>query len=347
VVAGGSAKHENVSSYRLEPPLEKKWDFDIDAGVGYSAIAISDAVVFVNNLAGELISFDISTANKLGSYKSLGKEANSTPLIMGNSIILSFAGDRNSSLASYNVETGDVNWTINLGQLETSPVQKDGFVYVGSLQGYLYKVDAKSDSIYWKFDAKAEIHSTCAIDSNDVIFGADNGSLYCVDVADGKLVWETIARAPIVATPTIWGNKIFVGSYDSMFYCINIADGSVAWEKNMSTKILGGSAIYHNEDIVFGGVNGVLYSLKMSDGSLNWKFVSYATISSSPLVSGNNIYFSSYDFHLYCLDGKAGNELWNYEMEGKSKTSPVIWRDYLIVAADKVVYCFTKKTAVN
>jgi eukaryotic-like serine/threonine-protein kinase len=343
--AGGSPKHQNVSSFILEPPLELKWSFDIDCGIGYSGIAVSDAVIFVNCLAGEMYTFDISGGGKLGKLTFLGKDANSTPLINGNNVIVSFSGDRDYSLASYNLETGLINWRINIGFLETSPVLYDGFIYIGSLDGNFYKVDIKTDSIMWKYNAKAQIHSTCAIDDNAAVFGADNGNIYCLNLADGSLKWKTSAAAPVVATPLINEGKVYVGSYDSCYYCLNLSDGSVIWEKNMGTKILGGSSLFKSNDIVFGCVNGMLYSLKAADGSENWRFLAQGVIGSSPLCSGYNIYFTSYDFNTYCIDGTKGTALWNYNLEGKSRTSPVIWKDYLVVAADKEVFCFSKNGA--
>ena len=341
--AGGAANQQNISYFNLQPPLDLKWSFDIDAGVGFSAIAVSDAVVLVNSLAGDLIAFDISGGGKLGKLNYLGRDAGTTPLINGNNVIFSFAGDRDYSLISYDLENGKNNWRIDLGFLQTSPIMHNGFVYAGSLDGIFFKVDAKTDSIMWKYDAKAQIHSTCAIDSDYAVFGADNGGIYCVNLTDGSLKWKTMAGGPVVATPLIFDNKVFVGSYDSCYYCLNLSDGVLVWKKNIHTKILGGSSLFNAQNVIFGGVDGNLNSLKASDGSSSWVVHTKGVIGSSPLCSGPNIYFTSYDFNIYCIEGSSGSQLWNYELEGKSRTSPVIWRDYLVVAADKVVYCFIKK----
>lgn len=347
LMAGGSAKHQNVSQFVLEPPLDLKWDYDVDAGVGYSAIAVSDAVVFVNSLAGDMLSFDITGGNKLGRLTFLGKDAATNPLVIDNDVILSFAGDKDYSLLSYNLETGLTNWRINLGYLQTSPVPKDNFVYIGSLNGNFYKVNIKTDSIYWQYSTKSQIHSTCAIENDKAVFGSDNGNIYCLNTGDGSLAWKLNTGAPVFATPLINDGKVFIGSFDTNYYCINIADGSVKWKKNLGTKITAGTALYNKTDIIFGGINGVLYSLKADDGSLNWQNTTKGSIVSSPLCSGNNIYFTSYDYNLYCIESLTGKELWKYTLDGKSKTSPVIWKDFLIVAADKVVYCFTKKPEVK
>ncbi len=273
----------------------------MEGGVGFSGISAADAVVFVNSQAGELFSIDISSGSKIGRLGFLGKDASTTPLINGNNIIVAYAGDNDNSLASYNLEEGKVNWKKNLGYLQTSPVMKNGSVYLGSLNNKEYKVSADNDSTYWKFDAKAQIHSTSCLWEDKVIFGADNGMIYCLNAADGSLAWSYKTGAPVVATPMAFDNKVYVGSYDSNYYCIDINIGTVIWKKNLKTKIAGGSALYNNS-VVFGGIDGNLYSLNASDGGLNWKFFTNGVITASPLTSGRNIYFSSFDF-FYLLPG--------------------------------------------
>jgi len=64
VMAGGVPEQHNVAKSIVSPPLEVVWSYNIDAGIGYSAIAVSDEVVFVNNLQGEMYCLDIASAGK-------------------------------------------------------------------------------------------------------------------------------------------------------------------------------------------------------------------------------------------------------------------------------------------
>jgi len=343
LMAGGNTLQQNIARSILVPPLQMKWNFDMDAGAGYSGISVADAVVFANCLSGDMFCIDVSSGARLGRLNFLGKDAMTTPLVLGNDVIVSFAGDNKTSLISYNIQSGLTNWTTNLGYLQTSPICDSGYVYTGSLNGNFYKVKSGNGKREWKFDTKAHIHSTCAIDGANVIFGNDEGIVFCLTKDDGILKWEFSASGSVVAPPMIAGGKIFFGSYDSCYYCLNEEDGSLLWKKNLSTKILGGSALYDSSNVIFGCVDGNLYSLKCADGSVNWVFASKGVIGSSPLVSGSLIYFTSYDFNIYCLDGKDGKEIWNYVFEGKSKTSPVIWKDFLFVVGDEQLYCFEKQ----
>ncbi len=342
LMSGGVPQQLNVSKSVLEPPLEVVWSYNIDAGIGPSAISVSDGVVFVNDLQGEMYALDISSGGKIGQINFLGKEASSTPLVDGNDVYVTFAGDKKYSIACYNMLEGDIKWRRNLGYIQTSPVMKDDFIYTGSLDGKFYKL-SKSGRVEWKFNASSPIHSTCAIDDNKAVFGADNGYIYCVGLSDGLEKWKFKTQESVITTPLIFNNKVFIGSYDSNYFCIDINTGKQEWAVNLKTKLASGSALYGDSSVITGGIDGNLYCLNVNDGSMKWKFHTYGVITSTPLVSGRYIYFTSYDRKVYCVDGTSGNGLWSYEMDDKGKTSPVIWKNMLFTADDVNIICFSPK----
>lgn len=349
VMAGGSPEQKHISAYSLAPPLNLLWDYDIEGGVGPSGIAVADAVLFVNALQGEMFTFDISTGGKIGNIKFLGKDASTSPLILGNDVIAAFAGDKKASLVSYDISLGKTNWIKNYGDIQTSPVLKDGFVFFGNLRGIQYKVDITSGNKVWKYNSGSPIHSTCAAAEGFLIFGTDKGRISCLSTDDGKEVWKIETKAPVMSTPMINNGKVYLGGNDSIYRAMNLSDGTDIWKSNMHTKIVGGSALYINksngsEQVVFGCVDGSIYSVDIAGGSVIWKFRTNGTITSTPVISGDYIYCTSYDSYVYALNAGTGEMLWSYQLENKIRTTPIVWKDYLFVAADDIVYCFTNKT---
>lgn len=342
LMSGGVPQQLNVAKSVLEPPLEVVWSYNIDAGIGVSAISVSDGVVFINDLQGEMYAIDIGTGGKIGQINFLGKEASSTPLLDGNNVYVTFAGDKKYSIACYNMLEGDVKWRRNLGDIQTSPVMKDDFIYTGSLIGKFYKI-SKSGRVEWKFNASSPIHSTCAIEENKTVFGADNGYIYCVDLNTGLEAWKFKTGESVITTPLVYNNKVFMGSYDSNYYCIDINSGSKVWSANLKTKLVTGSALFGDSTVIFGGVDGILYCLNISDGSQKWTLKTEGVITSTPLCSGKYVYFTSYDRKVYCAEGNSGKVLWNYELDDKGKTSPVIWRNMMFTADDVNIICFSPK----
>lgn len=343
VMSGGSPEQQNVSKFVLAPPLNLMWDYNIEGGVGPTGITATDAVVFVNALQGELFTFDVKTGGKIGNLKFLGKDASTAPLVLGNDVIVTYAGDKKYSLASYDISQGKINWRKNFGDVQTSPILKDGYVYFSGLNGMFYKVDKGSGSKIWKFNTKAPVHSTCAIGDGIAVLGNDKGSILGIDINSGTEKWKVETSQSVISTPLINKGVVFLGGNDSNYYAIGIDSGNILWKKNLHTKIIGGSAIDAEGNLITGCIDGSVYSLNSETGDVKWKMETNGAIVTSPIVSGNYIYLSSYDSYIYSLDATNGNVLWSSMLENKVKTTPVIWRDYLFVAADEIVYCFTNK----
>jgi outer membrane protein assembly factor BamB len=343
VMAGGSAQQQNVSRYTLAPPLNLMWDYNLEGGVGPAGITASDAIVFVNALQGELFTFDVITGGKIGNLKFLGKDCSTAPLILGNDVIFTFAGDKKYSIASYDLVSGKINWRKNYGDIQTSPILYEGFVYFSNLNGNFYKIETATGKIVWKYNTKSPVHSTCAISGNTAVLGNDNGNIMGIDITSGSEKWKIETKLPVISTPLISVGNVYIGGDDSNYYSIELETGKVNWKVNLHTKIIAGSAVDGNGNLVTGCVDGSVYSLNSLNGEINWKSVTYGAIISSPVVSGNYVYISSYDSYIYSLDAATGKVLWKSMLENKVKTSPVIWKEYLFVAADEIVYCFTSK----
>lgn len=342
-MAGGGVTQQNVAYDVLNPPLYLKWTFDCDAGFGYTPMSVADAVVFVNTLQGEMQSIDVESGGKIGHLSFLGKEASTTPVIDGNNLILAYAGDNKYSLAVYNLLAGETKWRVNIGYLQASPLLYENFIYVGNLNGRFYKVDKKDGKTIWETDVKSPIHSTAAISKGKVVFGTDDGYIKCVNLSDGTDAWKVKTEASVVAAPMINDDLAYIGSYDSNYYCITLDSGIIKWKTNLKTKIAAGSSLFDNNAVITAGIDGSLYSLDAAAGKVNWVFPTKGVITSTPLTSGNNIYFTSFDWHAYCVNGKDGKMIWSSEIEGKGRTSPLIWKNYLFVAVDQYIYCYSTK----
>jgi outer membrane protein assembly factor BamB len=187
------------------------------------------------------------------------------------------------------------------------------------------------------------IHSTAAVNSEKAVFGSDDGYIHALNISDGTDAWKYKTGNSVFASPMIYNGQVFIGSYDSNYYCFNLETGAVKWKTNLKTKIHSGTALYENSSLITAGIDGNLYSINLENGTINWTFPTKGVITSTPLISGNNVYFSSFDWKTYCADARTGKMLWSFDIDGKGKTSSVIWKNYLFVAADKNLYCFTDK----
>ena len=130
-----------------------------------------------------------------------------------------------------------------------------GRVFVGSQNGKVYSLDAKSGCTYWRFEAGKPVRSAVVIgprgDGWAAYFGDAGANVYAVDALSGKALWTTKVdqhpAAIITGAPTLVGTTLFVpvSSYeeakakDASYGCctfrgsvvaLDAASGKISWK---------------------------------------------------------------------------------------------------------------------
>jgi polyvinyl alcohol dehydrogenase (cytochrome) len=105
----------------------------------------------------------------------------------------------------------------------SQPVVVAGRLFVGSQNGHVYSLDAKTGCTYWDFTAGAAVRSAITIGARRssaaasayaAYFGDMAGSVYALDAATGELLWRRrvddhqIVR--ITGAPTLYENRLYV-----------------------------------------------------------------------------------------------------------------------------------------
>jgi outer membrane protein assembly factor BamB len=66
-----------------------------------------------------------------------------------------------------------------------------------------------------------------------------------------------------------------------------------------------------------GSLDNTLYKLNASDGTLLWRFPTNGSVSCSPAVAGNAVYFGSWDGNVYAVSLTDGALLWKFHAGDK------------------------------
>jgi polyvinyl alcohol dehydrogenase (cytochrome) len=101
----------------------------------------------------------------------------------------------------------------------TQPTVFGGRVFVGSENGKVYSLDAKTGCTYWAFDAVRGVRSAIVIgrrgDGWAAYFGDRAANVYALDALTGKALWATKVdehpAAMITGSPTLAGGTLFIG----------------------------------------------------------------------------------------------------------------------------------------
>ena len=129
-----------------------------------------------------------------------------------------------AGLSAEQVATLKVKWVFGLPMdYQTSqPTVVGGRVFVGSLGGHVYSIDAKTGCLYWAKKPKAGVRASVVIgrlpDTEPpryaAYFGDIEANMYAVDARTGEELWQTRVDdhrlARITGTPTLHDNRLYV-----------------------------------------------------------------------------------------------------------------------------------------
>ena len=102
----------------------------------------------------------------------------------------------------------------------SQPTVADGRVFVGSQNGTVYALNARSGCIYWTFSARGGVRTAIVVSSPTasspalIYFGDTAANAYALDANTGALVWirkvEDHPFARITGSPTFYDGRLYV-----------------------------------------------------------------------------------------------------------------------------------------
>lgn len=244
-----------------------------------------------------------------------------------------------SRLWSVDTSEGAEHWSFAFDETASplsSPAVVGGIVYVGSVSGTLYAIDADSGTTRWTVqDAGSHSSSPAVVDG--VVYAGAASSLYALDAASGSEQWQFITEGPSFSSPAVVDGVVYFSAgrqtnlrnMGNDLFALDAKSGLERWRFEVGGYPggTGLSAIVNVDGVVYfscPGPSEYLYALNSNDGTERWRFsVNKSSWSSSPAVVDGVVYSWSDDQNLYALDAYNGTELWRFSA-GTSSSSPVV-----------------------
>ena len=103
----------------------------------------------------------------------------------------------------------------------------------------------------------------------------------------------------------------------------------IQWQKNMGSSTNTSPAVVYNaaldKIVVYqGDKTGTMTAIDAGNGETIWSIHTPGSISSSPAVAGNSVYFGSDDHHLYAVNARTGALQCKFDTGGIVNASPVV-----------------------
>jgi eukaryotic-like serine/threonine-protein kinase len=304
----------------LPRTLRVKWKFRTADGI-IASPSVAGGTVYIPSTDGRLYAIDAATGRERWHFATGARVTSSPAVAEGAVYFMSYDG----TFYAVDTATGRERWKLAtegehrfsaphlhgaLPKAETmpdpydmylsSPVVGEGTVYVGSGDGYIYAVDARSGTVRWKFKTGDVVHASPAL-------------------ADGTL---------------------YIGSWDSWFYALDAATGELRWrfktgeDPEIHNQVgISSSALVLDGSVYFGCRDGHLYAVDVRTGTQRWSFnTDHAWVTTSPVAYGGSVYFGAgSSFRFFGADLRSGRETLSLQFDRAFFSSPAVQKDLLYV----------------
>jgi outer membrane protein assembly factor BamB len=304
VLAGGHLYFVNNSGFAISLDARTghpAWKRRIGRLNASSPAYYRHRLYIVNLVPGHILKLNAKTGKTIWK-RSLPGRAESSPLVIGNSV---YFGCEDGRLYSLSTKNGNVRWSAQLaGAVKSAPAYYGGTLYVGDYGGDMNAVDAKTGAIKWQsgslgpgFGGTGEFYSTPAVAFGRVYAGNNDSRVYSFDISNGELAWSYstggyVYSGPAVARTRHTGPTVYVGSFDGNVYALNAKTGEPRWIASAGGPVIGsltaiGDIVYAAE---FDGTSTTGFAMKSGRPVFHYPRGTY-----TPVISdGRRIFLIGY-----------------------------------------------------
>lgn len=275
-------------------------------------------------------------------------------------------GDGNSAVHAVRLSTGERLWSFPVpSSVHGSLAVGDGTVFVPSMRGVLYAVDAETGKLRWKhapeqvagsYNQRAYGYYGPTVAGGKVFWpyqtrlgAGSQGLLVALDTRTGDAAWQAPMTGSTMSdgTPAVADGMVYVGNQTSdRVIAFDQQTGERRWVA--ATKLGGwqdGIPTAVDGRVFIGANNGVI-ARDGATGQELWTFssphpsqVPGGATPSAPAVAGNVLYMGFPSGAVTALDATTGAVLWDRVLPGTSyragvASSPVVSGDTLFVGSN-------------
>ncbi len=320
---------------------------DVFAGQYQASPTVADGVVYVGGPDGFLDAVDVDTGKRLWRFETQGR-ISCAPRIAEGKIFLG-KNSHHDEFYAIDQKTGEPVWTIEkLGWTSLgAPGYANGMVFVGTVEGNMFGINAGDGSIVWKHKAGKGIYPSPATDDTNVYTGSHNGHYYAFDQKTGNVAWKTFTAnpgghggAPDSAATVLWKDHVYSQKRGTSIVALNKDTGEEAWSWTQPANYLQNGTVAAAHDKIYGSVVRLVTAIPyyasihafadVENGSAElWSYSDGGGGGglTAPVATDDKLIFgSSAGVFVTCLDPSNGSLKWRCYVGGPMEESvPAIY----------------------
>jgi len=284
-----------------------------------------------------------TTLHDHGLFEPSPEECASGVLAQGHLVI----GSRAASVVGVAPDTGHLDWVTSVSGGIDGVARFDGTrgqVYVGADDGSFYAVDPKSGAVRWTYKGKGAIERPAEIGQDLIYVASAADRVVALEPGTGKWRWQYERDMPEgftihgYAGPRLRGGQLLTGFADGYFVSLSASSGEVMWAKSLAAAsdqfVDVDSTPALSDDLAYvSSYSGGLYALDARDGSVKWRLGIEGV--GDVTAEGGRLYFVAPRYGLHAAHPD-GHVLWRQGLsEAGDLTHPMVVGDYLIFSGSR------------
>jgi outer membrane protein assembly factor BamB len=245
-----------------------------------------------------------------------------------------YFGSFDENLYAVDLNSGKGKWRYKGGPFKAAAAVHKDAVYIGDQNGLFHCVDAASGKKRWTFETAAEIASGANFAGDLILFGSHDENLYCL-TPDGKEKWRVKTEGPVNGSPVVAGKHTFVAGCDGSVHVIELEGGKEVAAIDLDGQAAATAAVI-GDFLYVGTMTNRVQGVDWKNAKRVWTFEParraqpfYAPVSATDRL----IIAGSRDKHVYALDRRSGEEVWNFATDGRIDAAPVVVGDRVFVGS--------------
>ena len=291
--------------------------------------------------------------------QGLGKKSFTiTPAIIADRVI---AADGYGSVQAFNRFDGNRLWQSKVGKplrrnvfnvndrrdvahLSGGVGAGSGKVFVGTVRGELYALDAVSGELVWQKALSSEILAPPSVERDLLVLNTNDGKLYALAADTGEQKWIYTSQEPIItlrgtASPVLDAGIAYSGFASGLVAAIDTRSGALIWDQRISDAEgtseldrivdVDGRPLLSRQTVFAGSHQGSVRAIRQADGTVVWE-------ANEPthhgLATGLGLIFVVTDnSDIVALEEASGQEVWRQSsFVRRNLSEPLAFGNYIV-----------------
>ena len=315
---------------------EEHWTYETGDTFGALSPAVDGDLVFFG--PGELHAIERATGEEAGSFSGGDLGFVAPPAIDGDGTV--YALNEGGTLFALRPADEETVWSYEVGGpvVGGTPTVSDGMVFFVA-NGVLIGLNAETGEEEWTADVGASYTAPAVVDGVVYVAGGSPASIYAFDAERGREQWSVeFGGGSSFGAFAVADETIFVANEDGTLYALSTDEGEELWSEELGNQFASGSPAVVDGVVFAAGEGSSFYALEAESGDEFWSIELDGDVSSQPVVVDSLVLVGDAEGTLYALDAETGDEEWTVDLGAAVEGSPVVIDGVIYADADGTVY---------